>query len=111
MKIARQKHGKQRRRKKHISMPRAGEAVAEGAGHGDTTAEEVQQAMYALAHRNPAVRRYEHIVSSERACERFRLQAKGNVSKAVEQFRAHLEWRVAYGLDAIAEEDFTGVRA
>lgn len=86
-------------------------AVAHGVGPGDTTAVDVQQAMYALAHRNPAVRRYEHdIVSSEQACERFRLGAKGNVSKAVEQFRAHLEWRAAYGLDAIAEEDFTGAR-
>ena len=73
-----------------------------------TSADDLHQAMCALARSNPAVRRYEHIVSSAQARQRFIAAAKGNVSKAVDLLRGHLEWRVAYQLDSIADEDFSG---
>ena len=91
-----------------LAMAQAATSEEDMAHARGTSADDVHEAMYALARSNPAVRRYEHMICIAETRQRFVAAAKGNVSKAVDLLRGHLEWRVAYQLDSIADEDFSG---
>jgi hypothetical protein len=60
---------------------------------------------------NADVARYGDLITNEAACCRFLRGAKGNVCKAVDMFRKHLEWRIQYGLESVVDEDFTDLKA
>lgn len=42
---------------------------------------------------------------------RFLSAAKGNIDKATEQMRLHLQWRRQYKVDDLPEEDFSDLKA
>ena len=50
-------------------------------------------------------------MTNRESCERFIEGSKGNIEAAEEMLRKHLEWRHAYNLDSITEEDFSGLEA
>jgi hypothetical protein len=59
---------------------------------------------------NAAIAKYGDLVTNEHACERFLLSSKGHVRTAVEAFQLHLEWRVAFALEAVVDEDFADLK-
>ena len=60
---------------------------------------------------NVDVERYGDQITDAAACSRFARGAKGNVAKAVDMFKTHLEWRMSYNLESIVDEDFTDLKA
>jgi len=59
---------------------------------------------------NHDVSQYGDMITDEATCTRFLRGGKGVVSKAVDMFKGHLEWRVKYKLDKIADEDFSDLK-
>lgn len=59
---------------------------------------------------NVDVARYGDMIIDEAACTRFLRSGKGNISRAVDMFKGHLEWRVKYKLDTIVNEDFSDLK-
>jgi hypothetical protein len=60
---------------------------------------------------NTQVELFGDMITDEAACTRFLRSGKGNVSKAVDMFKAHLEWRIKYKLECIVDEDFSDLKA
>lgn len=54
---------------------------------------------------------YGDIISDRGAIERFLSAAKGNIDKAADQMRAHLQWRRKFNVDELPEEDFSDMKA
>ena len=59
---------------------------------------------------NKQIEIYGDMITNEAACTRFLRGGKGNVNKAVDMFKAHLEWRIRYNLETIVDEDFSDLR-
>ena len=73
--------------------------------------QKVRDALIALAvEGNDAVDRYGDVITDRGVCMRFLKAHKGKVHKAVDAFKAHLEWRVEYGFDNIVTEDFDDLK-
>ena len=73
--------------------------------------QKVRDALIAMAlEGNDAVDRYGDVITDRGVCMRFLKAHKGNVHKAVDALKAHLEWRVEYGFDNIVTEDFDDLK-
>ena len=59
---------------------------------------------------NTQIERFGDMITDEKACTRFLRGGKGNVGKAVDMFKAHLEWRIRYNLETIVDEDFSDLK-
>jgi hypothetical protein len=72
---------------------------------------QVRDQLIKEASANSSVARYGDLITDEAMCTRFVKGCKGYVSKSVEMFKAHLEWRVDYQLDTIVDEHFPDLEA